>query len=547
MTTVSAMAAIEGRPVATDLTRWRVFTAARVFALATALGLAVTTGQATSLVVPFLVLCVLAGVMSIPVRTAALRAVGPAVEGALVALLLTSMGEVATPLLVYLLIPPFVAGLQVGAWAGLVAGVAEGCAILATTVAGDESSALPATLERSAPWMLVGLGFGLLGAWVRTSSREDRSEQERYESAHRLLAQLHSVARDLPHGLDAPSLAQRTLSHSLVSLTATRAMLLAQDASRSFRELAAQGHERFPSALRDDPTVVACWSRAHACQGLVDDPLEQAQYRAALPVRVGARTIGVLVVDTAVALEPRELTEVQARLDEQSLRLDSAMLFEQVRGLATVEERHRLAREIHDGIAQEIASLGYLVDELGATTDGAGAREAARLLRTELTRIVNELRFSIFDLRMDVTQHGGLAQALSDYVRDIGSRSGITVHMALGETGPRLRIDVETELLRIAQEAITNARKHARANNLWVTLNTNGTVALLRVEDDGIGSAEPRDDHYGLQMMRERADRIGAELAVTNRPRGGTSVVVALQPTEMTLPGAHRADLSPAR
>jgi signal transduction histidine kinase len=121
------------------------------------------------------------------------------------------------------------------------------------------------------------------------------------------------------------------------------------------------------------------------------------------------------------------------------------------------------------------------------------------------------------------------------------------VHVALAEKGRRLPVDVETELLRIAQEAITNARKHARANNLWVTLNTNGEMALLRIEDDGLGSAGPRADHYGLQMMRERADRIGAELAITNRARGGTSVVVALQQTYNYTPGVEGADLSTAR
>jgi signal transduction histidine kinase len=531
---------------ATTQTGWRVVTAARVFALATALGLTLTTGQLVALAPAFLALCALAALMSLPVQRSMLRTAGPVVEGVLTGLLLAAAGETATPLLVYLLIPPFAAGVQAGVWGAVLAITGEGCASAAVLVVRDQGTGLTEMLERSAPWMVVGMGLGLLGAWIRASANRVLSEQQRYKSAHRLLGQLHAVARDLPHGLDAPSLGQRTLSHSIASLNVGRAMLLLRDKSGTLVELALQGPEQFAEPLQDDPRVAACLGTRKTQQCLFPGNPEPVRHRVVLPLRVETRTVGVIVVDTAAPLTRRALRTVQARLDGQSLRLESAMLFDQVRSMATVEERHRLAREIHDGIAQEIASLGYLVDDLAASSKAEEANEAAYRLRGELTRIVNELRFSIFDLRMDISQHGGLGQALSDYARDIGARANLTVHTALAETG-RLPIDVQTELLRIAQEAITNVRKHAGANNLWVSLNTNGTVAVLRVEDDGAGSAVPRNDHYGLQMMRERADRIGAELAITNRPRGGASVVVALQPSNATIPGAHRADLSPAR
>jgi signal transduction histidine kinase len=524
---------------------WRVTTAARIFALATSVGLIVTTGELSQLAASFLTLCLIATIMSIPAPTSALQSVAPIVEGALVALVLAGIGESATPLLVYLIVPPFVAGVQIGFWGAALATTAALCAGVASLVLGHEVDALPGMLEQTASWILVGLGMGLLGAWMRMSTRTALNEQQRYESAHRLLAQLHAVARDLPHGLDAPSLAQRTLSHSVAKLHAGRAMLVLRDESEAMVVLAIQGPGRFHDAADEDPLVATCWDTRKVQQRANEGDPDGLRKRAALPLRVGSRMVGVVVVDTPETLRPRALRSVQARLDEQSLRLESAMLFEQVRSMATVEERHRLAREIHDGIAQEVASLGYLVDDLGASTDNPEGRSAARALRGELTRIVNELRLSIFDLRVDVNQHGGLGQALSDYARDVGARSDMTVHIALAE-GARLSIDIQTELLRIAQEAITNARKHAQASNLWLTLNTNGNVTLLRVEDDGVGSARPRNNHYGLRMMRERADRIGADLAITDRPRGGTSVVVALQPSTM-IPGAHRADLSPAR
>ncbi len=110
-----------------------------------------------------------------------------------------------------------------------------------------------------------------------------------------------------------------------------------------------------------------------------------------------------------------------------------------------------------------------------------------RALRRELTRIISELRLSIFDLRSEVHADIGLGSALSDYVRSVGTGSSLTVHLILDEAPSRLGIETETELMRIAQEAITNARRHAGAENLWVTCRVDPPRALLRIEDDGSG------------------------------------------------------------
>ena len=77
---------------------------------------------------------------------------------------------------------------------------------------------------------------------------------------------------------------------------------------------------------------------------------------------------------------------------------------------------------------------------------------------------------SIYDLRSEVDTHGGLGAALSDYVRSVGRATGLTVHLSLSEATDRLPAETEAELLRIAQEAVTNARRHADADNLWVSL-----------------------------------------------------------------------------
>jgi signal transduction histidine kinase len=190
------------------------------------------------------------------------------------------------------------------------------------------------------------------------------------------------------------------------------------------------------------------------------------------------------------------------------------LVFDEIRSMATADERQRLAREIHDGIAQEVASLGYVVDHMASTTRDPSVAQGLRDLRGELSRVVADLRLSIFDLRSDVSPTNGLGAALSDYVRQVGAKSGMTVHLTLNEASTRLSPAVEAELLRIAQEAITNARKHASANNLWVDCWTDPPQASLTIRDDGRGINGRRDDSYGISIMKERASRIDAELDI---------------------------------
>ena len=190
-----------------------------------------------------------------------------------------------------------------------------------------------------------------------------------------------------------------------------------------------------------------------------------------------------------------------------------SLLFGEIRTMATLQERRRLAREIHDGIAQELASLGYLVDEL-AERPAAASPADLRGLRDEITRVVTELRLSIFDLRSEVRPDTGIGEALSNYARSVGTGSGLVVHLVLDESGGRLRVEAEAELLRIAQEAMNNARKHSGGRNLWVTCTVRPPHAEIEVLDDGHGLQHARPDSHGMRIMRERAESIGATLDV---------------------------------
>jgi signal transduction histidine kinase len=185
---------------------------------------------------------------------------------------------------------------------------------------------------------------------------------------------------------------------------------------------------------------------------------------------------------------------------------------------------------MHDGVAQELVALGYIVDEIASISDEAETVVLAESLRAEISRVVAEIRYSILDLRHHVTDHR-LSGALADYVHQVTQDMDLRVNLTLDESGPALPPRTESELLRVAQEAIGNVRKHAHADNLWVTLVSDGTTLLLEVEDDGVGNARPRDRHWGLQSMQERAAAMEASLEVTARRGGGTIVRLQSPPS----------------
>jgi len=531
---------------ALDHRRWRMLVAGRVFALAAGLGLSASTLSLTASATTFLALCGVAAVMSVPLPATWMRAWAALAEGALAALILSISGQDHHALLVYVVLPPLVAGIEAGR-ALAVAAVATqvGAALGGLVAAHDLEQAGPVVLAL-APWLFAGMGMGLLGAWVRDNTPAETADHAGYESAHRLLEQLRSVARRLSSGLDTFALGQHTLDRFVDELDAHRAVLVVRSEGGASVPLNSHGAVPFFDAPEDDPIVRECWSHRAPSQRRVPSGSGQARNRIAFPLQVGPRVIGALVADRAEPADPFMLEDLQRFLDEQALKLESALLFEEVRSLATMEERQRLAREIHDGAAQEVASLGYLVDSLVDCTDTDEIHEVYTDLRRELSRIVGELRLSIFDLRSGISPHGGLGGALSNYAREVGARCGMAVHLAISEHPRRLPPEVETQFLRIAQEAINNARKHAQASNLWISLRTDSSLPMLRVEDDGVGMMHDRPDHFGLSIMRERAARVGATLTLGDRPGGGSSVSVALDRSPSSREGDHSGDLSAA-
>jgi two-component system nitrate/nitrite sensor histidine kinase NarX len=211
----------------------------------------------------------------------------------------------------------------------------------------------------------------------------------------------------------------------------------------------------------------------------------------------------------------------------------------EARRLSIIEERNHLAHELHDSLAQTLASLRFQVRMLQETLEQGGTGAAGL---SELQRIRNgveeahtELRELLNSFRAPLDQRG-LVPALEKLVSNFRQETGLSIFLQCDCRQLQLNAQEEMQMLRVVQESLTNIRKHSRAHTVRVLLRCRppGTYLLL-TEDDGVGfdraPAEGRPgEHIGLSIMEERARRIGAELRIESEPGEGTRVELVFKP-----------------
>ena len=200
------------------------------------------------------------------------------------------------------------------------------------------------------------------------------------------------------------------------------------------------------------------------------------------------------------------------------------------------EERARLARELHDGPVQALIALGQQAEMARRLLERGESGEAAALLerlRRQGMETVDELRRLISALRPAYLEDLGFLPALEMLVRETDRRSEARVQLVREGIIHRCDPEVELAAYRIAQEALTNALQHARAQNITVRVRCDEEGVVLTIEDDGVGfTLPPRPDlltrkgHFGLVGMQERATRLGGRLVIDTAPGQGTRVVV---------------------
>ncbi|MET8868713.1 sensor histidine kinase [Nonomuraea sp. NPDC004580] len=206
----------------------------------------------------------------------------------------------------------------------------------------------------------------------------------------------------------------------------------------------------------------------------------------------------------------------------------NARLLDQARRAGVADERHRVAGEIHDTLAQDLVALIGQLDAAGHTARGP-AREhldrAAALARRGLA----ETRRSITALRPEPLERTDLPQALHHMARSWAETAGVDLRFEITGTPVALAADVESALFRIAQEALANVAKHANATRTGLTLTYTDELILLDIRDDGLGFPPQRPtDGFGLDSMRRRAGALGGTLTVESEPGRGTAVAAAV-------------------
>jgi signal transduction histidine kinase len=277
------------------------------------------------------------------------------------------------------------------------------------------------------------------------------------------------------------------------------------------------------------------------CAGIYET-LRHAVFPSDLPFDLGtpiavALVLGISYGFAHISFGIIRRTEASLRQSNRELRAMSR----RVERLAVLEERDRLAREIHDSVAQGLATLLVRLDTIESLADrGRVDKLAAEVLalRAAGAEIYGDVREAIAELRTRPDPGPvGLRRALIEYVAQFGDRTGITTTYETATVdGDQLDLPpaAEVQLLRIVQEALTNVRKHARASSASVSFGREANGWFVMVRDDGVGfdpttvANADGGRHVGITIMRERAESVGGRLEVNSRPAGGTEVRAAV-------------------
>lgn len=422
-------------------------------------------------------------------------------------------------------------------------------------------------------WTFRGsLAFGLLalalvGFRVRVRGIENRNRQLRrlveertreIERRHEELQALYHADEELYRNIDLDDVLQALVDTAVHILNADKGALLVWD--EKHERLAARATRGFKPetipllsfgpnegvagtvGVTGEPACVPNIDQADRASRQVTDP-EGIQAFLQVPVKVGGKIFGVFSADylTPRAIGEAELDTLSSLAERAALAIQNAQIFEQSQAQAVVEERSRLARELHDAVTQTLFSASLLAEALPGAYENDP--EEGRALLDELRQLsrgaLAEMRTLLMELRPSALGEANMDELLHQLGEAAAGREGIPVKVTVDNPCP-LPPDVHVTLYRIAQEALNNAVKHSRATEIAIKLDhlpTNGhgcqsdTIRLC-IQDNGRGF-DPTNipsNHLGLGIMRERAESIGAQLSLDSQPGNGTTIRVIWEP-----------------
>ncbi len=415
-----------------------------------------------------------------------------------------------------------------------------------------EASDQREAILQSASWAAIVMLVAITAGYARRISGEADRERElaidrlsRLSDANALLFSLHRVTQTLPASLDLGDVLDSTLSRmkSLVAFDRV-AVLLFDDTDGHWEVVRNQGlhvpTRLGPTELPTGLKLAITDNRPVYIADLqADGPGLSERSGSGIYTVLSARgsIIGLLAIEHGdfEHFTSRDLELIEGFVAPASLALDNARWFARLRTVGADEERTRIARDLHDRIGQSLAYLAFSLDSL-VERDEAGDNVSQDLsqLREDVRGVIREVRDTLYDLRTDVSEEQGIGAVLEQYVGRVGERSHLSIQVE-ADRDARLPILQEREMWRIAQEALANVERHARATAVRIVWRCDGERALIDVTDNGVGfesSTAGRLDSYGVLGMRERASSIGASLEILSAPGRGTRVRCSLNPND---------------
>ncbi len=357
------------------------------------------------------------------------------------------------------------------------------------------------------------------------------------------LAALYEINEALQLRMDFNGLMARILARTVEASHADAGLMLLQHADGSLMTCATAGDW---TALGHLPLVESL--AAGALRETDGEPLVATLRRQTTtpdntssvlcaPMMADDGPLGVIVLgsrrqETFLRQQMRLVSAIAA---QAALLAQNARLYARLEHQAILAERGRLAREMHDGLAQTLGYLKMRASQIAGWVDAGQTDRAADALH-ELAQTANnaylDLRTALDGLRLslDAQRDADFVPQLRRCAADFENQTGMAVTLTLNaEAEPTLSMAARSHLLRIVQETLTNIRKHAHATRVTLALVAQDNRAKLLIEDDGQGFDAGRDipdTRHGLRMMQERADLLGAELQVSSAPGNGTRISI---------------------
>jgi PAS domain S-box-containing protein len=252
-----------------------------------------------------------------------------------------------------------------------------------------------------------------------------------------------------------------------------------------------------------------------------------------VPLMLREQVMGMLVLTSSEkqAFTPHHATLALAIANQAAVAIENARLYEQAQALAAFEERQRLARELHDSVSQALygISLGVHTARMQLDRNPKELAESLDYVLELAEAALIEMRALIFELRPESLETEGLVTALTKQAAALHARQGIIVQLDLGKE-PDLPLKMKQDLYRIAQEALHNTVKHARASEVMLRLDQSNNVVMMEIRDDGRGfdSTSSFPGHLGLHSMRERVTNLGGTFEIDSTEGRGTTICIRI-------------------